>query len=123
MAENKDYIINNTGKGIVNVNEDVLTSIAGVAAMEVEGVGGLTSGSVDITEILGMKANSKGIRLRMDGDFCQLDIFISVKYGTVIPTISKAVQEKIYASVESMTGIRLNSVNVHVTDVLFEKTK
>lgn len=99
-------------KGIVKISEDVIASIATVAACEVEGVKGKPS-----------KRNAKSVRLTYDGKDAKIDISIIVKYGCMIPEVGAAVQENVAGAVESMTGLKVNAVNVHCAGVSFPKEK
>lgn len=117
MAETKDYLEKADENGNINISEDVIASIAAIAASEVEGIAALTSTSVDIAEFLGKKSTSKGVKIQGT----DIDIYISVKYGYVIPTVAKQVQDGVSAAIEAMAGLTVNSVNVHVTGIVIEK--
>lgn len=123
MAENKEYLNQRTEEnGNINIAEDVVASIAAVAAAEVDGVASLgTSGGVDIAEFLGKKSTSKGVKLAFTAEQSVVDVYINVKYGSVVPTVAKNVQESVYTAIESMAGIAVTAVNVHVVGVQFEK--
>lgn len=121
MPETKDYLNQHQENGNINIAEDVVASIAAVAAAEVEGVAALTSGSVDIAEFLGKKSMSKGVKILITEAATTVDVFLSVKYGCVIPSIAAAVQEAVSNALESMAGLAVTAVNVHVTGITFEK--
>lgn len=121
MAENKEYLAKTDDSGKITISEDVVASISSIAASEIDGVGGL--GASNVVELLGKKAPSKGVKVLFSEDSVELQVTISVKKGFVIPTVAKAVQENIISAVESMTGIRVASVNVKVANVTFEKAK
>ena len=64
MAENKEYYTQEMENGSIQISEDVVASVTGMAVLEVEGVCGLSSSiGTDIAEMLGMKTLSKGVRL------------------------------------------------------------
>ena len=117
MAETKDYLEKTEDNGKINISEDVIASIAAISASEVEGIASLTSSSVDIAEFLGKKSTSKGVKIQG----ADIDIYISVKFGYVIPTVAKQVQDSVSNAIESMSGLTINSVNVHVTGILLAK--
>lgn len=122
MADNKEYLAQRPeDHGNINIAEDVVASIAAIAAAEVEGVAALTSGSVDIAEFLGKKSTSKGVKIQITDKETVVDIYLTVKYGCVIPSIAKSVQESVGNAVESMAGLTVGAVNVHVTGIQFEK--
>lgn len=119
MAETKD--IKNQEIGNINISDDVLASIAALAALEIDGVGALTTGGVDFSELLGKKSISKGIKISVEEDGTIVDVFMTVKYGAIVPTVAAKVQEAVLNALDSMAGVVAKSVNVHVTGVLFEK--
>ncbi|MBM4235275.1 MAG: Asp23/Gls24 family envelope stress response protein [Firmicutes bacterium] len=106
--------------GTVKIADEVVSIIAGLAATEVKGVasmsGGITGG---ISEVLGRKNFSKGVKVEVGTEEAKVDIFISVKYGERIPDVAWAIQESVKKAIESMTGLKVSSVNVHVQGVQF----
>ena len=121
MAENKDYLKQEQESGYVNISEDVLASIAAVAAMEVDGVATLTTG-LNFNELFGgKKCPTKGVKIAVNETDVVVDIFLAVKFGFVIPNISEKVQDKVMNAINSMTGLHASAVNVHVSGVSFEK--
>jgi len=121
VAENKDYLKQEQESGCVNISEDVLASIAAVSAMEVEGVATLTSG-INFTELFGgKKSSSKGVKIVVHESNVVVDIYMSIKYGFVIPTVAAKVQDRVVNAIDSMTGLHASAVNVHVSGVAFEK--
>ncbi len=111
----------NTGKnaafGSVKVAEDVISTLAIVAASEVDGVKYLEKQK---PEKLSKRAR-KHIKLSYDGRDLILDVYIIVKYGYVIPQVAAAVQDNVLEAVESMSGLKVAAVNVHCTGVSFSK--
>ena len=109
--------------GNIKISTDVVASIAGIATNEIEGVAGMC-GSIagGIAEFLGNKKNSsKGVKVEMDGEKVTIDLYIVVSYGIRIPELAWEIQENVKESVESMTGLSVEKVNIHVDGVNFEK--
>ena len=109
----------------INISEEVITTISGIAVSEISGVaemaGGITGG---ITEVLSGKKNlSKGIKADVAGNNVKIDVNIIVNYGVRIPDVAFDIQNKVKQTVENMTGLKVNEVNVHVQGVNVEKTK
>lgn len=122
MAESKEYISRVEELGDVNISEEVLSAIAGAAAVDVEGVGGLGYGlGSDVAAVVNRKMLSKGVRLSVEEDEVSVDIAIMVKYGYVVPDVAKAVQESIASAVENTSGLAVKTVNVTVAGVTFQK--
>lgn len=121
MADNRDYWSFAEEQGNVRISEDVVASIAAISASETEGVGALVSGlGTDIAEFLGKKSLAKGVRVKFDGDQADVDVYLYVKYGYNVCEVAKQVQHGVKTAVESMTGLRVAEVNVHVCGIVFE---
>ena len=121
MEENKDVEVVEEVKEAegIKISNDVIAVIAGVAASEVPGVaamaGGLTGG---ITEALKGKKNlAKGIKVDATDTTAKIDVNIIVEYGSRIPDVAFEIQNRVKKSVESMTGLKVTEVNVHVQGV------
>lgn len=113
MTENLDY-------GEVKIVDDVIATIAGLAAIEVKGVAGMSGGFVGgIAEMLGKKSLSKGVKVEVKEKIAVIDLYIIVEYGTKIPDVAWEIQEDVKKTVETMTGIAVNEVNIHVQGVHF----
>ncbi len=121
MEENNDVEVVEEVKEAegIKISNDVIAVIAGVAASEVPGVaamsGGLTGG---ITEALKGKKNlAKGIKVDATDTTAKIDVNIIVEYGSRIPDVAFEIQNRVKKSVESMTGLKVTEVNVHVQGV------
>lgn len=112
----------NTEHGNVKISNEVISIIAGVAANEIDGVVSMSSGITGgISEMLGMKNLSKGVKVDIDEKEANIDIFITVEYGIKISEIGMKVQKNVKDTVENMTGLEVKSVNVNIQDVSFPK--
>ena len=115
----KDTVCGAEG-GIVHISDDVVASIAALTAVDVEGVAALSAG-VDIGEWLGRKNLAKGVKISIQERTVSLDISLLVRYAYPIPTVAKNVQKKVKEAVESMTGLSVGEINIHVFGVTFDK--
>lgn len=120
MAENTQ--IDTLEYGNVNISDDVIGIISSIAAAEIEGISGL-SGTLteDIVEIFGKKNFSKGVKVEIVEEKVVVDLNIIVDYGVKIPDVSWQVQENVKTAVESMTGLSVSAVNVHVSGINIKK--
>lgn len=110
--------------GQVRIADDVVAVIAGIAAMEVEGVTGMAGTLASgITEMLGKKNLSKGVKVQVGDKEAALDLYLVIDYGVRIPEVAAAVQENVKRAVESMTGLDVVEVNIHIQGVAFENPK
>ena len=123
MAENKEYFTQEMENGSIQISEDVVASVTGMAVLEVEGVCGLSSTiGTDIAEMLGMKTLSKGVRLSTtETGALRIDCDVVSKFGQNIFELAKNVQENVKSSVESVTGLRVAEVNVTVCGIALPK--
>ena len=108
---------NNEETGI-KIADDVVAVIAGKAASEVSGVFGMAGGFAGgITEVFGKKNFSKGIKVDVEEKSVKIDVNIIVEYGARIPDVAFEIQNRVKKAVESMTGLTVPEVNVHVQGV------
>ena len=123
MAENKEYYTQEMENGSIQISEDVVASVTGMAVLEVEGVCGLSSSiGTDIAEMLCMKTLSKGVRLSTtETGALRIDCDVVSKFGQNIFELAKNVQENVKSSVESVTGLRVAEVNVTVCGIALPK--
>lgn len=103
----------------IQISNDVVAVIAGVAVSEVQGVSGMSGGFAGgITEVLSGKKNlAKGIKVEIVEDTAKIDVNIIVEYGSRIPDVAFEIQNRVKKSVENMTGLKVEEVNVHVQGV------
>ena len=103
----------------IQIADDVVAVIAGVAVSEVPGVAGMSGGFAGgITEVLSGKKNlAKGIKVDVGEKETKIDVNIIVEYGTRIPDVAFEIQNRVKKAVESMTGLKVIEVNVHVQGV------
>lgn len=109
--------------GTIKYANEVIAIIAGVAASEVEGIAGMcTSGG--ISDIIGRNRNiTRGVKVEIGSEEASVDLYIIVEYGSPIQKVAGEVQENVRKAIETMTGLRVVCVDVHVQGVSFEKEK
>lgn len=119
MSTQKEYVSGEFGQ--IKIADEVVAIIAGLAATEVEGVAGMSGGLVGgISDILGKRNFSKGVKTEVKEKSAVIDLFIVVKFGARIPDVAWKIQENVRRAIESMTGLEAESVNVHVQGVSFD---
>ena len=120
--ERDNYTIeldNNNGE--IVIADEVVAVIAGLAAMEVEGVASMAGNATrELISKIGIKSLSKGVRVDILEGVVTVAMTLNIKYGYNIMGISTKVQEKVKASVENMTGLTVADVNVRVAGVEME---
>ena len=118
MAEKRiTYKIQDLGGiGEVQIADEVVAIIAGLAATEVDGVASMVSK-------LGMKNLSRGVKVTVLEGVVTVDLNLNIEYGKNILETSKKVQEKVKSSIENMTGLEVADVNIHIASVDMENEK
>lgn len=114
----KTYEVNENS-GNVKISDEVIATIAQIAANEVEGIIGTgTSFAGEIKQMLSKKAPAgKGVKVQTEGEEVTVDISVIVEYGAKIPAVSWEIQENVKKNVESMTGLSVRKVNVHIVGI------
>ena len=109
------------GIGEVQIADEVVTIIAGLAATEVDGVASMAGNITnELVSKLGMKNLSKGVKVTVEESSVLVDITLNLKYGTQIPAVSAKVQDKVKSAIETMTGLSVTEVNIKVASVNVE---
>ncbi|MCL1872691.1 MAG: Asp23/Gls24 family envelope stress response protein [Clostridiales bacterium] len=112
--------IASTSVGTVKIANDVVATIAGLSAIEVAGVAGMSGGVVGgIAEMLGIKNLTKGIKVNVGEEETTIDIFVIVEFGVAIPDLAQNLQNAVKSAVETMTGLKVIALNVHIQGVTF----
>jgi len=110
--------------GTITYASEVIAVIAGVAANEVEGVAGMCTASTGISDVFSRNKNiTKGVKVEVGTEEVSVDLYLNVEYGTPIQTAATNVQESVRKSIETMTGLHVVRVDVHVQGLSFEKEK
>ncbi|MGN0370905.1 MAG: Asp23/Gls24 family envelope stress response protein [Butyrivibrio sp.] len=119
MANNrKSSYADEENIGKIQISEQVVAVIAGIAATEVEGVYSLVGNITnEIISKMGIKNLSKGVKANIFEDTVTVNVTLDIKYGFNVPDICKAVQSKVASAIETMTGLKVVEVNVVVADV------
>ncbi|MNI05174.1 Alkaline shock protein 23 [compost metagenome] len=117
-----DYV--QTDLGSIQIAPEVIEIIAGLATVEVQGVAGMSGGFAGgIAELLGRKNLSKGVKVEVGQREAAIDVSIIIEYGNRIPEVSSEIQKNVKNAIESMTGLSVVEVNVHIHDVHFKITE
>ena len=108
--------------GEVQIADEVVAIIAGLAATEVEGVDSLAGNmSNELIGKLGMKNLSKGVKVDVTEEHVSVSISMNIKYGFSIPTVCEKVQDKVKSAIENMTGLTVLDVNIKIAGVNVEE--
>lgn len=120
MLDNEVERTEHNDVGSVRIANEVVGIIAGLSATEIDGVAGMSGGLVGgIAELLGQKNLSKGVKVEVGEREAAVDLFIIAEYGVRIPEVALKIQENVKRAIESMTGLDVVEVNVHIQGIGF----
>ncbi len=118
-TEHSTHVLRNEKIGQVQIADDVVAMIAGLAALEVDGVASMAGNVTDeLLSKVGMKATGRGVKVEVIDRIVSVDIAVNLKYGYNIPAVSEKMQEKVKSAIETMTGLNVADVNVRITGVV-----
>ncbi len=120
MAEYKQYITQIQENGNVMISENVIASIVANALAEVDGIGSMGSKPGIGIEDFAIKKNwSKSLKILIAEDnSLSIDCSIMIAYGNSVVNVASAVQQTITNNLESMTGVKVNVVNVNICGIV-----
>ncbi len=110
--------------GSIRISEDAIAGIVSMVAAQIKGIsamsGSMTSG---LTEMLGKKSLTKGVKVELNDQDVIIALYIFVEYGVKIPKLALEIQNQVRDSIQSMTGLRVKEVNIYVQGVTFDHTE
>ncbi|MBR6257584.1 MAG: Asp23/Gls24 family envelope stress response protein [Lachnospiraceae bacterium] len=116
--------VDNENIGCVQIADDVVAMIAALASSEVDGVSAMTGNITnELMSKVAMKKLTKGVRVALLDNVVTVNLSIVLEYGYNIPETCKKVQEKVKNSVENMTGLTVEDVNIRIASVNMPKGK
>ena len=111
----------NTGN--LRISQEVLATIAKHVACEVPGVAGMAMAPAKLKRFRKifspLSSPAKSVDVEISDDMATVDVYVTLKYGANIPTVSAAIQKNIKDSIQAMTSIVVSKVNVHVAGIAF----
>lgn len=122
MASEKRSLIIKDG---VSITDEVVAIISGLAATEVEGVYALSGGLThEIIDKSGISKLSKGIKLHIDDEkSLSIKLSIEICFGYDMPEVCQQVQEKVKNSIENMTGLAVNTIDINISSIIVNEVK
>ena len=119
-----ENVNNESSVGFVKISDEVVSVIAEIAADEIQGIVEVQHGvSSNISQILKGKkvSNGKSVKVTLEEDKAIIELNVAVEYGMKIPEVVSAVQENVKKTVEAMTGLKVDKVNVNVQNIYVPK--
>lgn len=128
MSENltTNVELDSTANGTVSFATDVVATIAGLAATEVEGVAAMiNNGNLGLVDMLrrnqGNRPLTRGVKVEINGNQVTVQLTVTVDYGSPVPTVAREIQDNVKKAIETMTGLEVPEINVYVQGISFEK--
>jgi len=123
-VDNKYLIDGNQAEGTVKISEDVIATIASVAAESVEGVVKVGSNfKSQVSDILNTKNFNKGVKVNIGERETIIDVYITIEYGIKIVDVCEMVQQKVKEAIENMTDFDVVEVNVHLSGIAVKSSE
>ena len=114
----KSIQLMNEVMGEVRIADSVVANIAILAAKETEGVfDAVGNAANEIMTKVGVKSASKGVRVEIIDGVVNVDLALIMQYGFNIPNTCKKVQDKVKNSIENMTGLKVDDVNIRISGI------
>lgn len=108
--------VRNTIDGSLQISTDVLAKIARLAALEIDGVAAISSGSrQNVRGLLGKTGLQKAVTVKMEDGIASVVVRLQVVYGCKVTPVCEKVQENVKQTIQNMTGIAVSRVDVIVT--------
>lgn len=118
------YTLEDGSMGQVQIADEVVAIIAGLAATDVEGVASMAGNITnELVSKLGKKSLSKGIRVKVEDGVVSVNVALNIAYGYSVPKTCTKVQEKVKAAIENMTGLEVAKVDIQIANVSIAKEK
>ena len=110
--------------GEVQIADEVVATIAGLAATEVEGVASMAGNiTKELIGKLGVKNLSKGVKVLVTDRSVGVDLALNIDYGYSIMKVSEKVQDRVKSAIENMTGLEVDMVNIRIVNVNMDAAK
>jgi len=117
-VDNKYLVNGNEAEGKVKISEDVIATVASVAAESVDGVVKVsTNFKSQMSDILNTKNFARGVKVNIGEKETIVDVYITIEYGIKIVEVSEKVQEQVKEAIENMTDFDVVEVNVHISGI------
>lgn len=105
----------------LHISETVVEKIAKLVVDEIEGVAGMGSSPAQLKDLLFQSSKNKPIRMRLNGDVAELDVYVILKQGFHIKQVAESIQDYVKDAVQNMANVAVSKVNVYVQGVLLNK--
>ena len=125
MSEERSQSPLQTERGSTSISDSVVSKIAGIASQEVDGIRMGSGGSQAVTGLLGSitggssGSQTQGVSVEVGQEEAAIDLTLTAEYGKSIPQLAEAVRRNVANRVQSLVGLRVNEVNITVSNIFF----
>ncbi|HEX5849923.1 MAG TPA: Asp23/Gls24 family envelope stress response protein [Rubrobacter sp.] len=125
MSEERTQSPLQTERGSTSISDSVVSKIAGIASQEVDGIRMGSGGSQAVSGLLGSitggssGSQTQGVSVEVGQEEAAIDLTLTAEYGKSIPQLAEAVRRNVANRVESLVGLRVNEVNITVSNIFF----
>jgi uncharacterized alkaline shock family protein YloU len=117
MAEKRVELIDEDGR--ISIAEDVISSIARIAAEKVDGIAqASSSGGGGLMSIFGGEDIAPNIKTELSDDAVRVELRISVEYGYPVHEVAQGIQQNVQRDIEQLAGVKVANVDVFVKKVV-----
>lgn len=105
--------------GTIDINADVISTIAGISAIECYGLVGMASKSATdgLVQLLKKDNMNKGVKVYFEDNLIIIDLYVIVQFGTKISVVANNIRDKVRYNVENLTGQKVKKVNINIEGV------
>ena len=109
----------NTEYGVISIDDNVIATLAGISAMESYGIVGMASKNATdgLFELLKSDYLAKGIKVYTKDEKLTIDLHVILEYGVRISVVAENIIERVKFNIESLTGLKIDKINVHVQGI------
>lgn len=125
-SKNQEYTAGETvnAYGSIKISEDAIAGIVSMVAAQIKGISAMSgSMAAGLTEKLGKKNLTKGVKVELNDQDVIIALYIYVEYGVKIPKLALEIQNQVRDSIHTMTGLRVKEVNIYVQGISFDYTE
>lgn len=125
-SKNQEYTAGETvnAYGSIKISEDAIAGIVSMVAAQIKGISAMSgSMAAGLTEKLGKKNLTKGVKVELNDQDVIIALYIFVEYGVKIPKLALEIQNQVRDSIHTMTGLRVKEVNIYVQGISFDHTE
>ncbi len=115
--------MSNEVTGAIQISNDVLSDIAGYAALECYGIVGMASPTLrdGVAQLLSLDKLRKGVRVHSDGEGVTADLYVVAEYGTNLAEVARNMSDRVTYVLESQAEVRVDGVQVHIQGIKVRK--